>query len=94
VSISKPSIDSAGAPHGDRDVAYGLAGLASVLAERGRDEDAARIWGAVCAAEEALGFRMIASERRRYERRLVRLEDTRSWIKGRALTLEEAIELA
>jgi tetratricopeptide (TPR) repeat protein len=33
-----------GGPHGDRDVAYGLAGLASVLAERGRDEDAARIW--------------------------------------------------
>jgi predicted ATPase/class 3 adenylate cyclase len=79
-----------GGAHGDRDVAYGLAGLASVLAERGRDEDAARIWGAVCAAEEALGFRMIASERRRYERRLVPLEDTRSWIEGRALTLEEA----
>jgi predicted ATPase len=82
-----------GGPHGDRDVAYGLAGLASVLAERGRDEDAARIWGAVCAAEEALGFRMIASERRRYERRLVPLEDTRSWIKGKALTLEEAAHL-
>ena len=83
-----------GGPHGDRDVAYGLAGLASVLAERGHDEDAARIWGAVCAAEEALGFRMIASDRRRHEKRLVPLEDTRSWIKGRALTLEEAIELA
>jgi predicted ATPase len=80
-----------GGPHGDRDVAYGLAGLASVLAERGRDEEAARIWGAVCAAEEALGFRMIASERRRYERRLAPLEDTRSWIEGRALTLEEAL---
>ena len=83
-----------GGPHGDRDVVYGLAGLASVLAERGRDEDAARIWGAVCAAEEALGFRMIASERRRYERKLVPLEDSRSWINDRALTLEEAIELA
>jgi predicted ATPase/class 3 adenylate cyclase len=82
-----------GGPHGDRDIAYGLAGLASVLAERGRDEEAARIWGAVCAAEEALGFRMIASERRRYERRLVPLENTRSWIKGKALTLEEAAHL-
>jgi hypothetical protein len=82
-----------GGPHGDRDVAYGLAGLASVLAEHGRDEDAARIWGAVCAAEEALGFRMIASDRRRYERRLVPLEDTSSWIEGRALTLEEAAHL-
>ena len=83
-----------GGPHGDRDLAYGLAGLASVLAERGHDEDAARIWGAVCAAEEALGFRMIASDRRRHEKRLVPLEDTRSWIKGKALTLDEAIELA
>ncbi len=78
---------------GDRDVAYGLAGLASVLAERGHDEDAALIWGAVCAAEEALGFRMIASERRRYEKRLVALEAIDSWIEGRKLTLAEAADL-
>ena len=82
-----------GGPHGDRDVAYGLAGLASVLAESRRDEEAAQLWGAVCTAEEALGFRMIASDRRRYERRLVPLEGTRSWSKGRALTLEEAEHL-
>jgi predicted ATPase/class 3 adenylate cyclase len=82
-----------GGPHGDRDVAYGLAGLASVLAERGRDEDAAQVWGAVCAAEEALGFRIIAAERRRYERRLVRLEASDSWIEGRKLTLADAADL-
>ncbi len=46
--------------------------------------------GSVRAAEEALGFRMIASERRRYEPRLVALEGTRSWIEGRALTIEAA----
>ena len=82
-----------GGPHGDRDIAHGLAGLASVLAESRRDEEAAQLWGAVCAAEEALGFRMIASDRRRYERRLVPLEETRSWSKGRALTLDEAEHL-
>jgi predicted ATPase/class 3 adenylate cyclase len=82
-----------GGPHGDRDLAYGLAGLASVLAGRGHDEDAALIWGAVCASEEALGFRMIASDRRRYERRLGPLEANDSWIEGRELTLAEAADL-
>ena len=82
-----------GGPHGDRDIAHGLAGLASVLAESRRDEEAAQLWGAVCAAEEALGFRMIASDRRRYERRLGPLEETHSWSKGRALTLDEAEHL-
>ena len=38
-----------GGPHGERDVAYGLAGLASVLAESRRDEEAAQLWGAVSA---------------------------------------------
>jgi ATP/maltotriose-dependent transcriptional regulator MalT len=33
-----------------------LAGIASVLAERKLDEPAATIWGAICAAEETLGF--------------------------------------
>jgi len=70
-----------------------LAGIASVFAERKRDETAATIWGAVCAAEETLGFRMVAAERRRYESRLARLEGTPAWAAGRDLTLEEALAL-
>jgi predicted ATPase/class 3 adenylate cyclase len=67
-----------------------LAGIASVLAERKRDEAAATIWGAVCAAE-TLGLRMLAVERRRYESHLARLEGTPAWTAGRRLTLEEAV---
>ena len=70
-----------------------LGGIASVLAQRKRDETAATIWGAVCAAEETLGFRIIAAERRRYENRLQRLEGTPTWAAGRDLTLEEALAL-
>ena len=68
-----------------------LAGIASVLAEQGRDEAAATIWGAVGSAEETLGFRMLAAERRRYESRLARFESTPGWVAGRALSLEEAL---
>jgi predicted ATPase/DNA-binding SARP family transcriptional activator len=67
-----------------------LAGIASVLAERELDEDAATVWGAVCAAEQMLGFRMLGAERRRYESHLSRLENTPAWTAGKALTLEEA----
>jgi predicted ATPase/class 3 adenylate cyclase len=77
----------------ERSVAYCLAGIASVLAQGGRDEDAARIWGAVCAAEETLGFRMLAPERRRYEGHLARLEVRPAWIEGKRLTLEDAAAL-
>jgi len=79
-----------GGSQGSRGLAYCLAGLASALAERGRTEDAAKLWGAVCAAEDALGFRMLSFERRRYEQRLAQLETTPSWREGNALTLEEA----
>src|SRR5205809_1165645 len=79
-----------GGSEGSRGLAYCLAGLASVLAERGRTEDAAKLWGAICAAEDALGFRMLGFERRRYEQRLAQLETTPSWREGNALTLEEA----
>jgi tetratricopeptide (TPR) repeat protein len=67
-----------------------LAGIASVHAEHRRDEVAATIWGAVCAAEETMGFRMLAAERRRYESRLARFESTPAWVAGRDLNLEEA----
>ena len=73
-----------------RHQAYCLAGLASVLAEVDQDDVAARLWGAVSAAEENLGFRMLPRERRRYERHLARLENSDDWITGRELALEEA----
>ena len=75
----------------ERNVAYGLAGIASVLAQREQDEAAAAIWGAVCAAEDSLGFRMITAERRRYERHLKGLEETPAWTAGKQLTLEQAV---
>ncbi len=77
-----------------RDVAPCLAGMASALVQRGHEDTAATVWGAVCAAEEALGFRMMCADRRRYESRLAGLEGTAAWIAGRKLTLDEAVEYA
>jgi predicted ATPase/class 3 adenylate cyclase len=77
-----------------RDIAYCLAGIASVLAERGRHEDAARLWGAVSAGEDALGFRMLAAERRRYEQKLSGLEGSAAWREGRELALDQAAHIA
>jgi predicted ATPase/class 3 adenylate cyclase len=71
-------------------LAYCLAGIASALAERGRDEEAARLWGAVCAAEQSSGFRMLTAERGRYEAHLDRLERSAAWNHGLKLSLEEA----
>jgi predicted ATPase/class 3 adenylate cyclase len=72
--------------------AYCLAGIASVLAESGRDDDAALAWGSVCATEQSSGFHMVARERRRYERRLSRLEGTHAWSAGRALSIDAAVD--
>lgn len=73
-----------------RHEAYCLAGIASAYAATGKDEEAARLWGAICAAERELGFRMLAAERRRYEQHLSRLEQHPAWQQGRTLTLEQA----
>ena len=72
-------------------LAYCLAGIASALAETGREEEAARLWGAVCAAEESSGFRMLTAERGRYEAHLGRLEHSAAWSEGRKLSLEDAV---
>ena len=78
------------ARYSPRHHAYCLAGLASVLAEVEQDAVAATVWGAACAAEQNLGFRLLPRERRRYERHLARLESTDGWVAGRELTLDEA----
>jgi tetratricopeptide (TPR) repeat protein len=77
-----------------RIVPFCLAGIAAVLVEQGRLEEAATLWGATSAGEEALGFRILGVERSRYESRLARLEGTPAWTSGRNLTLEEATELS
>jgi predicted ATPase len=72
--------------------AYCLAGIASALAATGHDTRAAALWGAVCNAEQTLGFRMLSSERQRYETHLTRLESSDNWAQGQTLTLVQAAE--
>ena len=72
--------------------AYCLAGIASGLAATGNDLEAASLWGAVCDAEQKHGFRMLSSERKRYETHLARLEGSTGWEQGRNVSLEEATQ--
>ncbi len=74
-------------------MAYCLAGVASALAETGQEQEAARLWGAVCAAEQSSGFRMLTAERGRYEAHLDRLEHNTAWSEGLRLSLEDAAAL-
>ena len=76
-----------GAETDERFLAHCMAGIASALAESNREDDAALLSGAVCAAEESCGFRMIAPERRGYEARLARLEGSDAWRSGQSITL-------
>jgi len=90
MALYRQSMEGGIATDDQRFQAYCLAGMASALPAAGRDEDAALVWGAVCAAEESRGFRMLTLERRRYEEHLTRLEQTAAWRSGRALTLHDA----
>jgi predicted ATPase len=94
VEYYRESLDIARRRGDQRSIAYCLAGISTVLAERGHTSQAATLWGAICAAEVRLGFRMVSSERRRYESRLVELEGTADWASGQALTLDEALATA
>jgi tetratricopeptide (TPR) repeat protein len=91
LTLYRESVDQAHRLGSAGDIVACLAGIASVLAERKLDEEAATFWGAVCGAEEVLGFRMLAAERRRYEAHLDHLESMPAWIAGKALTVEEAV---
>lgn len=77
-----------------RGTCYCLAGLASVLARRGRPREAATLWGSVASEEERLGSGMFASERARYEKDLSPLRGTPEWRTGRELALEDAVQYA
>ena len=76
---------------------YCVAGTACSLAQRGDDRAAARLWGIAQDQERQLGFRMLQTERRRYEalmapvrERLADVYDTERRA-GEGLTLEQAV---
>ena len=78
-----------------------LAGIGSALAGLGAWPLAARLWGAVDAEERSLGFRMLADERRRYERwaeatreRLGEPEFLTAFAEGTSLTIDVALSQA
>jgi hypothetical protein len=76
---------------------YCIAGIACARLQQGDDRAAARLWGIAEDQERQLGFRMLATERKRYERLMVaareRLDDAYELVYGDGigLTLEQAI---
>jgi predicted ATPase/DNA-binding winged helix-turn-helix (wHTH) protein len=88
---------------GDRfGIAYSLEVLAAVVAALSSSLRAARIWGAAERLRTEIGSPLPPSEQRRYDRRVAAARAAlgdcaafdRAWQQGRALTLEQAIELA
>ncbi len=85
-----------------RTIATTLDGLADGAAALGSLLGAARIWGAAARLREDIGVALPPNERPRYEGRVAAaravLGDNaafdRAWQEGRALTLEQAVELA
>jgi len=88
---------------GDRyGIAFSLEGMAAAIAALGGSLLAARIWGAADRLREEIGSPRPPNERPRHDARVAaaraNLRDDasfdRAWQEGRALTLEQAIELA
>jgi hypothetical protein len=82
-------------------IAESLEGIASVVAALGLSLRAARIWGAAEGLREEIGSPLRPYERPNYYRHVVAArtrEDNaafdRAWQEGRALPLEQAMELA
>ena len=83
-------------------IASSLEELAGVAASLGRSIRAARIWGAAKRLREEIGSPLPTNERPRFDRRVAAARSAlgddaafdRAWQEGRALTLEQAIELA
>jgi hypothetical protein len=76
---------------------YCIAGIACALLQQGDDRAAARLWGIAEDQEHRLGFRMLLTERQRYERlmsgareRLGASYETEHRA-GAGLTLEQAV---
>jgi predicted ATPase len=76
---------------------YCIAGIACARLQQGDDRVAARLWGFAEDRERQLGFRMLSTERQRYERLMVaareRLGDAYDFehAGGAGLTLEQAV---
>lgn len=85
-----------------RQIAYALSGLAAVDAALGSVLRAARVWGAAERLRESIGSPVSRIGRSDYDRPVAvaraALGDhsafDRAWQEGRALTIEQAIELA
>ena len=85
-----------------RGIVYSFGGLAGVIAALGNSLRAARIWGGTERLREEIGLPRPPNERPLYDRRVAAArvaaaDDAafdRAWQEGRALTLEQAIELA
>ena len=85
-----------------RGITYSLEGLAAVVAALGSSLRAARIWGAAERLGEEIGSPLAPNELPRYNRRVAAARAAlgddaafdRAWQEGRALMLEQAIELA
>jgi predicted ATPase/class 3 adenylate cyclase len=83
-------------------VAWSLEGLAAVVAALGGSLPAARIWGAADRLRGEIGSPLPPTERPRYDRCVAMARGTlgddvafdRTWQEGRALMLEQAVELA
>ncbi|MEO8751708.1 MAG: tetratricopeptide repeat protein [Casimicrobiaceae bacterium] len=79
-----------------------LEGLAEMIANLGSPADAARIWGSAARLREEIGSPVTPNDRPRYDRRVAAARAAlgddaafdRAWHDGRALTLEQAIQLA
>jgi predicted ATPase/class 3 adenylate cyclase len=76
---------------------YCVAGIACARLQQGDDRAAARLWGIAEDQEQQLGFRMLSTERKRYERLMEaareRLGDAYEIVNrdGIGLTLEQAV---
>jgi len=85
-----------------RGIAFSLEGRAALFAALCRSLLAARIWGAAERLRQEIGSPLPPNERPRYDRRVAAASAVvkdygafnRAWQEGRALTLEQAIELA
>jgi tetratricopeptide (TPR) repeat protein len=76
---------------------YCIAGLACARLQQGDDRVAARLWGIALDQERQLGFRMLSTERQRYERLMAAARERLGHAyevesrNGAGLTLEQAV---
>jgi predicted ATPase/class 3 adenylate cyclase len=76
---------------------YCIAGLACARLQQGDDRVAARLWGIALDQERQLGFRMLSTERQRYERLMAAARERLGHVyevesrNGAGLTLEQAV---